>query len=177
MDSWICRNLLIIFKNLICGTVVLHNNDFVVVVKSVFPNGFQTVLQSLLLILIGNDNGNKRMSLYRIFHTIKTKVCSMADCSFHPGTLNRTPAGFKSIHLACRIICGRCLMGTPVIQNLRHMHNLTGFFHTAENKIVILRTVELTAKASHFFHKLPSHNKKVTDIIVGAKKIDVKIRL
>lgn len=57
------------------------------------------------------------------------------------------------------------------------MHNLLGLLHTAENKIIILGTVKFPAKSAHFPYQLPSGNKKMADIIIGTKKINVKIRL
>ena len=121
------------------------------------------------------------MSLHRIFHTVKSKIRSMAYSAFHTGSrkmcFNRSFSSFKGIHLTCRIICCRCLMCTPVIHNFRHMYYFSCFLHTAENKIIILRSVKFFTESTHFFHQLTSGNKKVTDIVIRTKQVNIKIRL
>ena len=57
------------------------------------------------------------------------------------------------------------------------MHHFPGFFHTTENKIIVLCSVKFPAESAHFFYKLPPHNKKVTDIVIGTKQINIKIWL
>ena len=121
------------------------------------------------------------MSLYRVFHSVKSKIRSMAYSAFYSSPLkmclDSTFACFKSVHLTCRIISSRCLVGTPMVQNLRYMHHFPGFFHTTENKIIVLCSVKFPAESAHFFYKLPPHNKKVTDIVIGTKQINIKIWL
>ena len=120
------------------------------------------------------------MSLYRIFYTVKAKICGVAYSPLHFSPLkvgfDCTPASFKGVHLACRVICCRCLMSAPMIQNLRHMNNLSGLLHTPENKIIILCPVKFPAKSSNFLHKLSSDHKKMADVVVRAKKIQIKVR-
>ena len=121
------------------------------------------------------------MSLYRVFHSVKSKIWSMAYSAFYSSPLkmclDSTFASFKSVHLTRRIISSRRLVGTPMIQNLRYMHHFPGFFHTSENKIIVLCSVKFPAESAHFFYKLPPHNKKVTNIVIGTKQINIKIRL
>ena len=48
------------------------------------------------------------------------------------------------------------------------MNDLTCLFHTAENKIIVLRSVKFSAETSGFLYNRTSHNQKMTDIIVGS---------
>ena len=83
-------------------------------------------------------------------------------------SLNGTLSCLKSIHLACRVIrCGG-FVGSPVVKDLRYMDDLTCLFHTAENKIIVLRSVKFSAETSGFLYNRTSHNQKMTDIIVGS---------
>ena len=62
--------------------------------------------------------------------------------------LNGTSAGFKSIHLACRIICCGGFVGPPVIKDLRYMDHFPCLLHTAENEIIILGAVKFPAESA-----------------------------
>ena len=109
------------------------------------------------------------------------KIRGMTYGSFHSHTgkmgFDRPFASFKGVHLACRIVCSRRLMGTPVIQNLRHMYHLSGLLHAAENKVIILGTIEFRAKSAYCLYQAAPCHKKMADIIVGTKQVNIKIRL
>ena len=119
MDSRIFRQLFVIPENLIGAAVVLNNDDLIILVGSLRKDGFHTFLKCLFLFSVRYDNGYQRFSLYRILHTEESEIRGMLHSSLRPCpfkvTLNSAPASFKCIHLACRIICRRRFMGTPVI--------------------------------------------------------------
>ena len=90
------------------------------------------------------------------------------DCSF---------ACIKRIHLAGRIICSRCLVCTPMINDLRYMSDSAGSsLHTAENKVMILCPVKFLTETADLIHDSLADYKKVTDIVVGPQEIQVEIR-
>ena len=82
--------------------------------------------------------------------------------------LNGTSAGFKSIHLACRIICCGGFVGPPVIKDLRYMDHFPCLLHTAENEIIILGAVKFPAESAHCLHYGTSYHQKMADIIIGS---------
>ena len=47
---------------------------------------------------------------------------------------------------------------------------------TAENKIIILRTVVLRTETTGFFCNFPAYNKEMTNIIVGSQKMQIETR-
>ena len=57
------------------------------------------------------------------------------------------------------------------------MSDLAGLLYTAKNKIMILRTVKFLPESAGFTYNRLSGNKKMTDIIIGAQKVQIKIRL
>ena len=56
------------------------------------------------------------------------------------------------------------------------MPDLPGLLCTAEDEIIILSSVVLTAESSRLFQDTPFHNKKMTNIIIGPQKIRIEIR-
>ena len=64
-----------------------------------------------------------------------------------------------------------------MIQHPRDMNDLSGFFCTAQNKIIILRTVIPAVKTSRMRDKITLCHQKMADVIVAAQKIRVVIRL
>ena len=104
----------------------------------------------------------------------------MCDNSLLPRSLkmclDSASSCFERIHFAGRVICCRCFVRSPVIQNLWHMSDLSGFFYAAENKIMILCSVKLLPESSNFTYYRLSYNKKVADIVIGTQKVKVKIR-
>ncbi len=138
-------------------------------------------MKCFFLIFIRNDDRNKRLSMDRILYAEKSEIRCMCYSSLCTGAFqmcfNRTPACFKCIHLACRIICSRCFMRPPVIKDFRHMSDLAGFLYTTKNKIMILRTVKFLPESAGFTYNRLSGNKKMTDIVIGTQKVQIKIRL
>ena len=57
------------------------------------------------------------------------------------------------------------------------MSDLAGLLYTAKNKIMILRTVKFLSESAGFTYNRLSGNKKMTDIIIGTQKVQIKIRL
>ena len=172
MDPGILRKLSVIPEDLFGAAVILHNDDLVIFVGSFFKNGFHASLKRFFLLTVRNDNRNQRFSLHRILHTVKSKIRSMLHGSRSSGPfeipLNGTSAGFKSIHLACRIICCGGFMGPPVIKDLRYMDHFPGLLHTAENEIIILGAVKFPAESAHCLHYGTSYHQKMADIIIGS---------
>ena len=66
-------------------------------------------------------------------------------------------------------------MGPPVIQRFGDMADPAGLLHTAEDKIIILRSVKLTAKTSCFFCALTFYKTDMSDTIDAAQQIHVKV--
>ena len=161
---------LVILKNLLCSAVIFHNDNFKILIICIIFQRFHTGLQSFFFIFIGNDHRYQRLSLNRILDTVKSQIRGMAyhspDTSSFQVFFNSTLSGFKSIHLTCRIVCSRCLMGPPVIQDLGHMNYLPGSLCAAENKIIILRSVKFPAKTSRLLHHTSANHKKMADIII-----------
>ena len=156
VDLRILRQLFIILENLICCAVILYDDDLKILIVRMFFQRFQAGFQSLFLIFIGDDHRNKGLTLHRILHTIKAKILGMAHSSRCLRTLQMCFDGsfpcFEGVHLACRVICRGCLMCSPVIEDLRYMHHFSGFFCTAENKIIILGSVEFFSESAHLLH-------------------------
>ena len=67
-------------------------------------------------------------------------------------------------------------MCPPVIEDLGNVAHLLRIFHAAENKIIILGALEFTAESSCFLKHGTPYHKKVTDIVIGSQKIQIKIR-
>ena len=138
-------------------------------------------MKCFFLIFVWNDDRNKRFSMDRILYAEKSEIRCMCYCSLCTGAFqmcfNCTPACFKCIHLACRIICRRCFMRPPVIKDFRNMSDLAGLLYTAKDKIMILRSVKFLPEAASFTYNRLSGNKKMTDIVIGAQKIQIKIGL
>ena len=57
------------------------------------------------------------------------------------------------------------------------MSDLAGLLYTAKDKIMILRSVKFLPEAASFTYNRLSGNKKMTDIVIGAQKIQIKIGL
>ena len=72
----------------------------------------------------------------------------------------------KSVHFAGRIVCGGCLMSTPVIKDFRNMSYLFRSFDTAEDKIMILGSVKFLTESSNLLYNGTSYHKKMADIVV-----------
>ncbi len=87
-------------------------------------------------------------------------------------------SGLKGIHLALRISCRRILMDSPVIDNSRNMINmfLSCFLAQTKNKLEILSSIVGSIQLSHLVNQCLFDQKEMTDIIVTAKKIVIKIR-
>ena len=57
------------------------------------------------------------------------------------------------------------------------MSDLAGLLYTAKDKIMILRTIKFLPESASFTYNRLSDNKKMTDIVIGTQKIQIKIRL
>ena len=122
------------------------------------------------MILIGNDNRHQRIILdfkggmintivHTFFHLLRLNAHPVVMFHNGPGT------GLERIQFTLRIAGGRILMASPVVQHLRDMHDLIGFFRTTENKIIILCPIKFLSQTAYLLHQLPLHNKLVTDIV------------
>ena len=90
------------------------------------------------------------------------------------------PSRFISIHLTLRIQRRRPGMTSPMIEYTGHMDDsFPGKSQSAycpKYQIVILGTVKFFPK-SQLFHQLRFHNKKMTNIIIAQKQIQIKLHL
>lgn len=68
-------------------------------------------------------------------------------------------------------------MAAPGIQHLRHMQYLLCFFCTAEDKVMILGSVELLPKPPNLQGNGAPYHEKVTDIIIASQIFLIKVRL
>lgn len=136
MNLRIFGKFLIIPEYFICGTVIFYNNNLKILIICIFFQRFQAGPEGFFLIFVRDDHRYQWFSLNRVLYTVKSQIRCVAYHSFYTVSLkmclNRPFARFKGIHLTCRIVCGRCLMRTPVIQDLRNVNDFPGVFCTAE---------------------------------------------
>ena len=169
-DPGICRKLFIIAKDLFCCTVVFNDQYFIIGILCFFTYGLYAGPQSLLLILIWNDNRDQRFSLNRIRHPVKSKIRRMTyrppDSGSFQMSLYSPLSGVKGVHLAGRIICCGSLMSSPVIKDFRDMPHLFRLLYAPENEIIVLGPVKLLAETARLLNDRTPYYKEMTDIII-----------
>ena len=67
-------------------------------------------------------------------------------------------------------------MASPVIENLRNMRDLCCLLTAPQNKVEILRSVEIFAETANLVENCLAHHKDMTDIVDRAKEVKVKVR-
>ena len=166
MGFWIlCFQFFVILESSIICTVIFNNDIFIIFVSRFLINGIHTPFQIINMIFIRNNDGNQWI------------MVSVKSCPVEPQKLsliyfcvntrssvvffNRTLPGFKCISFALRIFRGGFLMTSPVIQDLRYMTDLfrADSLYTAENKVIILRSVKFLTESSDLFNNFSVNNK------------------
>ena len=117
------------------------------------------------LILDPEDRRERPGALHRSFQTAAFQV--RQHCPL--GRVN-------GVRLGIDIRCHRLGMGSPVIQDLRHMDNLFRPGSQSQDHIVILAAVKLRPEQPRLFQQFLRKYRKMTDIIVGPQIINRKIR-
>ncbi len=69
------------------------------------------------------------------------------------------------------------LMGTPVIQQFRNMHDMLRLRGQTQNHIMVLAAVELRSEQLRSFQQFSVKHAEMTDVIICAQIVDCKIRL
>ena len=110
---------LIISKGVFFLTVIFYHKDFIIIIRSPFPDGFQTFIQIFHMILIRNNNGYLWMSR----HFVDRPVSAEQRRKFHLGLYVKSGimsfqsllSRLKSIHFAFWFPSCGIRVGTPVI--------------------------------------------------------------
>ena len=134
------------------------------------------------MILVRNDNGYERFFFgHDVLYPVQARILT----HFHPGIysdtvkmrLNRPLPGFERIALAGRILRSRTPVCPPVVQRPWNVADLLCLFHTAQRKIIILRSVKLRPHRPDLIKKRPADRRQMADIIHTAQQIHIEIRL
>ena len=136
---------LIVFEGLLLRAVVFHNNILIILIGGLLLYGIHTPSQIFDVIFIRNDNGDQWIIISYKFCPVQSQIFSLKNLCLHADPvimcLDSSLSRVKSITFALRILGSGLLMAPPVIENLRHMADLIRRFHTAEDKIIILRSI------------------------------------
>ena len=146
------QQLGIIVLDLWCGTVIFHDNDLVIAPGAVLLDRGNTTLQILNVILIGDHNGDLRISQDLIpdpedrgtgsgtgdLKMLKTMLFQMI-CHSSLCRLN-------GIRLRVNAGCGTALMASPVVHQSGNMNDLFRSVGQTQDHIVILGTVKCGAE-------------------------------
>ena len=83
-----------------------------------------------------------------------------------------------SVGLAPQVVpCGRLAMHAPVVQHVRHVHNLASGFRHTQGEVVILRPIHLVVGQARLGQNVLAHHEPMRDAIVRVQQISVEISL
>ena len=134
------------------------------------------------MIFIRNNDRDQRVIIPQEFCPVESQELSLAHFHFNTDPvimrLHRPLSRIKCIQLALRILRCGIFMASPVIQDLRNMMDLfrSRMFHTTEDKVIILRSVKLSAQHSDLINQRFLRHKQMADIIDRTQQIHVIIR-
>ena len=141
-------DLIIVFKRSRILAIVFRDEDLIVVPGRFLKDRSKAARQHILLILVWNNNGNLWFTLHRINTAeapdILGKLHLRRNTQAVIVLLHRPLPALIGVHLAFRISRRGLFISSPVVEELRHMHDLPRLLAAPEDKIVILRPVKLT---------------------------------
>ena len=182
----LCLYLLVVCKCLRLRRIILSYDYFKIPVSRFFKYRNERAVQHIPEILIGYYDRDQRLSLYLIPGTIGAdilgKLAGRMDTAAVVVGLNGFPAVIVGVHLALRVSGGRCLVSSPVIEELRDMMYFSRFLDAAEDKVIILGSVEFASLVDLFLSAYLiddgfSNTEDVSYIVVRAEKIRAEVRL
>ena len=177
------QQLGIVIPDFRCGAVVLHHDDLVVAPGAVLLNRSNTSLQIFHVILVGDHDGDLRIS--------QNLIADPENCGTGSGTgdlkmfesmlfqmiRHGTLCRFDGIGLCVNTGGGTARMASPVIHQSGHMYDLLCSVRQTQDHIVVLRTVKSRTEQFLAFQKFSGKDAEMTDIIVGPQIIRCIIRL
>ena len=175
-------DLLVVIPGRLFRTVVLHDDELQILIGSLRQHRADAVVEVHSVVLVRDNYGHKRIILDlkrrvidAVIHALFYLFClnSHSLVVVHDGT----GTGCEGIKLALRVACRGIRVAAPVIEHLRDMADLLCVLRTAENKVVILRSVILCPEAANFIEQSFFHHKQMADIVDARQKVRIKIRL
>ncbi len=166
-----------------CFTVIFHNDQFIIVIRGQIDDRFHAAAQVFHMILIRNNDRYKRPARQLVFDPEDRCKCPGALYFKIPVTQLRQMicnGSFCSIYGISLGIDGGChasLVGSPVIQDPRNMHDMFCLCCQTQDHIMILTAVKLAAEQFFSLQQFSCEHAEMTDIIVGEQVIRCKIRL
>ena len=182
----LCLYLLVICKCLRLRRIILSYDYFKIPVSRFFKYRNERAVKHIPEIFIGDNDRDQRLSLYLISGTVGSdilgKLAGRMDTAAVIVCLDCLPAVIVGVHLALRISGGRCLVSSPVIEELRDVMYFSRFLDAAKDKVIVLSSVEFASLVDLFFSADLiddgfSHTENVSYIVIRAEKIRAEIRL
>ena len=146
------QQLGIIVLDLRCGTVIFHDNDLVIAPGAVLLDRGNTTLQILNVILIGDHNGDLRISQDLIPDPEDrgagsgTGDLKMLETMLFQMICHSSLCRLNVIRLRVNAGCGTALIASPVVHQSGTMNDLFRSVGQTQNHIVILGTVKCGAE-------------------------------
>ena len=167
----------------LAAAAVINQDDLIIRIIRMPPDGPYALRQDLHIVLGGNDNAHQRRADTIINDTIlvhllnKFRLC--ADSPAQKCLRLRTLICNQSIRLRLGSRRGGFLPLTPVIQHLRDMPDpgIVRKLQEAERKIIILRPVKLRTQSAGLFHQLRTVYRQMVGVHHGEKCIRRPVRL
>ena len=174
---------LVIIKNLFRLAVILHDDNFVILIGGFIDDRFHAAGQIFHMILIRDHNRDQRTLQKRV---TDPEYGRKSSCAFYlrvhaidvhnvivDGPLGRV----HRIGFRIDVLSYRRLMRSPVIESLRHMIHVFRLRSQAKDHIVVLASVILAAEYAGLVQQMSGKSRKMTDIIIAAQIVNRVIRL
>ena len=159
--------------------IVLDDKDLIVGIRRFGEDGRQRLAQIVRVVLVRDEDGDKRISLDGILHLVgawKQAVRHRALCA-RARQMPRNGAFGRRSHIGLRPCAagGGALVHTPVIQHLGNMHR-HGPLAQLQEQVVVLAAVTGRVQPSHSVEQSLLEHGKMADVIAAVEVIRRKIR-
>lgn len=167
---------------LVLDAIVLDDDNLEVLVGRLLPDGVEAALEHEGLILVGNDDGDKRFLLGQVIHDAMHVAAEAIDhIDGDADTLvvipDRNLAGLVRVGLGVGVAGSRMLMGAPMIEHLAHMEDVARLLRNLQGHIPVLRTRDLIARKLDGIHDGLAYREQMAHVIAGSEQLPAEIRL
>ena len=157
------QQTLIIRLCLCLHTIIFNYENLIIRIRRLLPDRSKTAPQVFHMVLIRDQDRDKRHSLNRKLTAVSPTHRSLLCPSCDPAPLivcfDCPSPCLKRILLALGVACRRCRMCPPVVEHLRNMADRLRLFRTAQHKVIVLRTVIGRIQQPDLLQQIASHRK------------------
>ena len=164
--------------------VVLDDDDLKVLIGGLVIDGFHTGAQVPGVIAAGDQDADPARLCKGVIRLVKARRARDHGYTVHRDadplvvSIQCLDCCFQAVGLGRDIAGHAGGAGTPVVQQMRDMHDLVCLFGQAQVKIIVLTAVELRPLVTaHFCQQLCAEHAQVADVVVGTQVVDHVIRL